>query len=208
VVRVRFPSPAPSRKPWKQGFLSFYGRLWKLRKPPFGTGSSPIPCAGGLPAGLRRFLSRPSKRRWSASREGEPAKTSLAAGGGACGIRLGLRPTKLRAVSNSTSSIRGRAASSGASSKTSASPQPSPSKLVVRVRFPSPTFPTGRSTGPNAPGRRAYDGGLAATGPTRTDCGSRHPEDLSRAETKLSGSVTLTRSKSTHGPALVSTSPQ
>ena len=52
----------------------------------------------------------------------------------------------------------------------------------------------------------SYEGGVVVTGPTSTDCGLRHPVELSFTETKLSGSVILTRSKSLQGPALVATS--
>ncbi len=53
-----------------------------------------------------------------------------------------------------------------------------------------------------------YEGGLSATGPTRTDSGLRQPMAACSADVKLSGSVTLTRSNWTHGPAAVSTSLQ
>ena len=44
------------------------------------------------------------------------------------------------------------------------------------------------------------------TGPTSTEPVFRHPVELTFTETKLSGSVTLTRSKSLQGPALVAAS--
>jgi hypothetical protein len=56
------------------------------------------------------------------------------------------------------------------------------------------------------PGHFGYEGGLEVTGPTSTELGFRHPDVPCRAETKLSGSVTLTRSNSWQGPASVVTS--
>ena len=41
------------------------------------------------------------------------------------------------------------------------------------------------------------------TGPTSTEPGFRHPVELIFTETKLSGSVTLTRSNCLQGPAFV-----
>src|SRR5713226_3240195 len=45
-----------------------------------------------------------------------------------------------------------------------------------------------------------YGGGVLVTGPTWTRSGSRHPEEATSAGTRLSGSVTLTRSNCWHMP--------